>query len=88
MSFIKVGFKLFNVLKISIQRLRSLVTFLVLLPASFRIDSYEDHNYHIENEKIFFGDRIFVKKRYGKTRVGGFLFSVRVELPFFIPHAF
>ena len=29
------------------------------------------------------GDRIFVKKRYGKTRVGGCLFSVRVELPFF-----
>ena len=34
------------------------------------------------------GDRIFVKKRYGKTRVGGFLLSVRVELPFFIPYAF
>ena len=33
-------------------------------------------------------DRIFVKKRYGKTRVGGFLFSVRVDLPFFIPYAF
>ena len=84
----------------------SLVTFIVPLPASFRIDSYEDHNYHIENENLFFtrtrpysipnpirsapmgrwvwgGDRMFVKKRYGKTRVGGFLFSVRVELPFF-----
>ena len=70
-----------------------------------------NHNYHIENEKLFFtrtqpysipkpirsgtmgrwvrgGDKIFVKKRYGKTRVGGFLFSVRVELPFFIPYAF
>ena len=34
------------------------------------------------------GDKIFVKKRYGKTRVGGFFFSVRVELPFFIPYAF
>ena len=34
------------------------------------------------------GDKIFVKKRYGKTRVGGFLFSVRVDLPFFIPCAF
>ena len=78
---------------------------------SFRIDSYEDHNYHKENEKLFFtrtqlysiskpirsatmgrwvrgGDRVFVKKRYGKARVGGFLFSVRAELPFFIPYAF
>ena len=95
----------------SIQKPVSLVTFIVLLPASFQIDSYEDHNYHIENEKLFFtrtqpysipnpirsgtmgrwvrgGHRIFVKKRYGKTRVGGFLFSVRVELPFFIPYAF
>ena len=67
-----------------------------------------NHNYHIENEKLFFtrtqpysipnpirsatmgmwvrgGDRIFVKKRFGKKRVGGFLFSVRFELPFFIP---
>ena len=55
-----------------------------------------DHNYHVENEKLFFartqpylsppsatisgwarsGDRIFVKKRYGNTRIGGFLFSV------------
>ena len=35
------------------------------------------------------GDRIFVKKYYGKTRVGGFLFSVNyVTLPFFIPYAF
>ena len=70
-----------------------------------------NHNYHIENEKLFFartqpysipnsirsatmgwwvrgGDRNFVKKRYRKTRVGGFFFSVRVELPFFIPYAF
>ena len=70
-----------------------------------------NHNYHIENEKLFFartqpysipnpvrsatmgrwmrgGDRSFVKKRYGKTRVGGFLFSVRVEVSFFIPYAF
>ena len=42
MSFIKVGFILFSVLKISIQRLRSLVTFIVLLPASFRIDLCEE----------------------------------------------
>ena len=34
------------------------------------------------------GDRIFVKKRYGKTRVGRFLFSVRVKVLFFIPYAF
>ena len=70
-----------------------------------------NHNYHIENEKLFFartqpysipnpirgaamgrwlrrGDIIFVKKRYGKTRVSGFFFSVRVEFPFFIPYAF
>ena len=45
---------LFSVLKISIQRLLSLATFILLLPASFRIDSCEDHNYHIENEKLFF----------------------------------
>ena len=42
MSFTKVGFMLFSVLNISIERLRSLVTFIVLLPASFRIDSYEE----------------------------------------------
>ena len=42
MSFIKVGFILFIVLNVSIQRLLSLVTFIVLLPASFRIDSYEE----------------------------------------------
>ena len=54
MSFIKFGFILFSVLNISIQRLRSLVTFIILLPARFRIDSYEDHNYHIETEKLFF----------------------------------
>ena len=111
MSFIKVGYILLSVLNISIQRLRSQVTFIVLLPASFRIDSHEHHNYHIENEKLFLartqpysipnpicsatmgrwvrgGDRSFVKKRYGTTRVGGFLFFVRVELPFFIPYAF
>ena len=34
------------------------------------------------------GDRIFVKERYEKTKVGGFLFYVRVKLPFFIPYAF
>ena len=34
------------------------------------------------------GDRIFVKKRYEKTRVGRFLFYVRVKLPFFISYAF
>ena len=42
MPFIKVGFILFSVLNISIERLRSLVKFIVLLPASFRIDSYEE----------------------------------------------
>ena len=111
MSFIKVGFILFSVLNISIKRLLSLVTFIVLLPPNFRIYSYEDNNYHIENEKLFYaktqpysipnpirsatmsrwvrgGDIIFVKKRYGITRVGGFLFSVRVELPLFTPYAF
>ena len=36
----------------------------------------------------WFRYRIFFKKRYGNTRIGGFLFSVRVELPFFIPYAF
>ena len=41
MSFIKVGFILFSVLNIPIQRLLSLVTFIVLLPASFNIDSNE-----------------------------------------------
>ena len=38
-SFIKVGFILLSVLNISIQRLRSQVTFIVFLPARFRIDS-------------------------------------------------
>ena len=97
--------------KISIERLLSLVTFIILLLAIFRIDLYEDHNYHRANESSFlkglnpiqsqtlfvvllweggWGVRIefFVKKRYGKTRVGGFLFSTRVELLFFIPCAF
>ena len=36
----------------------------------------------------WFRYRIFFKKRYGNTRIGGFLFSVRVALPFFIPYAF
>ena len=41
-SFIKAGFILFSVLKISIERRLSLVTFIVLFPASFRIGWYEE----------------------------------------------
>ena len=39
--------------KISIERLLSLVTFIILLLAIFRIDLYEDHNYHRANESSF-----------------------------------
>ena len=41
LSFIKAGFKLSSVLKTSIQRFLSPATFVVLLPGSFRIDSYD-----------------------------------------------
>ena len=36
------------------------------------------------------GDGTFVKKRYGKTRLGGFFILCKsdVRLPFFIPYAF
>ena len=54
MSFIKVGFILFSVLNISIERLRSLVKFIVLLPASFRIDSYEESQLSCRKWKALF----------------------------------
>ena len=69
-----------SVLKMSIQKPVSLVTFIVLLPASFSIP--KPIRSATMGRWVRGGHRIFVKKRYGKTRVGGFLFSVGVEFPF------